>query len=100
MNTGDTFTVPLPQGAIARAKVGEDVADPGMVTVAASDPGQLVSGPLGTSENWYANRAEPDGASVTSVGAALAAGVNETESPSTTVTVSGAPLPEKSARVG
>ena len=44
--------VPLPQGPMASWNVGEAVVDPGMVTVAASDVGQLVSEPTGTSENW------------------------------------------------
>ena len=43
--------VPLPQGAIANWNVGEAVVDPGMVTEAASDVGQLVCEPTGTSEN-------------------------------------------------
>ena len=44
--------VPLPQGPIASWKLGEDVVEPGMVTDADSDVGQLVSEPTGTSENW------------------------------------------------
>jgi hypothetical protein len=37
---------------MARANVGEGDDDPGMVTVAPSEVGQLVSDPVGTSENW------------------------------------------------
>lgn len=44
--------VPLPHGAIARAKAGDAVVAPGMVAVALSEVGQLVSDPTGTSENW------------------------------------------------
>lgn len=73
---------------------------PGIVTDADSELGQLVSLPTGTSENWYANCAVPDGARVTVVGAALAAAETSTDSPLTIVTVSGAPLPDASARVG
>ena len=50
--TGDTRMVPLLQGEMARAKVGEGVVAPGKVTVAISDDGQLVSVPTGTSEYW------------------------------------------------
>ena len=42
----------------------------------------------------------PDGATVTDDGGALAAVETSTDSPLTIVTVSGAPLPEKSASVG
>jgi hypothetical protein len=35
-----------------RAKYPEDVDVPGIVVVACSDVGQLVSAPTGTSENW------------------------------------------------
>jgi hypothetical protein len=77
------------------ANVGEAVVAPGMVTVAISEVGQLVSEPTGTSEYWYANCAVDDGASVTDEGAAFAGGVRETDSPLTMETVSGAPLPEK-----
>jgi hypothetical protein len=92
--------VPLAHGEMARAKVGEALVAPGMVTLAVSEAGQLVSFPAGTSENWYANCAEADGASGTAEGAAFAGGDNETDSPLTIVTVNGAPLPEKSATVG
>ena len=44
--------VPLPQGPMANWKLGEAVVDPGMVTVADSEVGQLVSEPTGTSEYW------------------------------------------------
>jgi hypothetical protein len=86
--------VPLAQGAIASWKVEEAVVEPGIVTEADSEVGQLVSLPDGTSEYWYANWAEDDGATVTVEGGALAALEIVTDNPSTTVTVSGAPLPE------
>ncbi len=89
--------VPLPQGARANWKLGEAVVDPGMVTVAASEVGQLVSEPTGTSEYWYANCALEEGASENDDGGAFAALEIVTDSPFTVVTVSGAPLPEKSA---
>ena len=79
---------------------GEAVDDPGMVTEAASDVGQLVCEPTGTSEYWYANFAVEDGATETDDGGAFAALETVTVSPLTIVTVSGAPLPEKSAMVG
>jgi|HubBroStandDraft_5_1064220.scaffolds.fasta_scaffold1198466_2 hypothetical protein len=44
--------VPLAHGAICRENVGEGVDEPGIVTVAASDSGQLVAFPTGTSEYW------------------------------------------------
>ena len=50
--TGDTWIVPLPQGAMASWKVGDAVVAPGIVTLADSEVGQLVSEPTGTSENW------------------------------------------------
>jgi hypothetical protein len=37
---------------MANWNVGEAVFDPGMVTAADSEVGQLVSEPTGTSENW------------------------------------------------
>ena len=37
---------------MAKAKKPEDATAPGMVVVACSDIGQLVSFPTGTSENW------------------------------------------------
>jgi hypothetical protein len=92
--------VPLPQGPMASWNVGEAVVDPGIVTEADSDVGQLVSEPTGTSENWYANCAVEEGATETDDGDAFAALETETVRPLTIVTVSGAPLPEKSARVG
>ena len=85
---------------MASWNVDEAVDDPGMVTEADSDVGQLVSEPTGTSENWYANCALEDGATDTEDGGALAALDTVTVRPSTMVTVSGAPLPEKSAMVG
>ena len=92
--------VPLPQGAMASANVGEAAVAPGMVAEAISELGQPVSAPTGTSENWYANCAVDDGATMTEEGAASADGDTETDSPFTMVTVSGAPLPEKSAITG
>jgi hypothetical protein len=92
--------VPLPQGPIASWKVDEAVDDPGIVTDADSDVGQLVSEPTGTSEYWYANCAVEDGVTETGAGGAFAALETLTVRPLTIVTVSGAPLPEKSARVG
>jgi len=92
--------VPLPQGAIASWKVDEAVVAPGMVTSAVSEVGQVVSEPTGTSENWYANCAEEDGATENDVGDALAAAETVTDNPFTMLTVSGAPLPEKRAMVG
>ena len=86
--------VPLLQGPMASWKLGEAAVEPGMVTEADSEEGQLVSEPAGTSENWYANCAEDVGASVTVDGGAFAALEIVTDSPSTIVTVSGAPLPE------
>ena len=44
--------VPLPHGAALKENAGDAVDDPGMVTVAISDAGQLVSFPTGTSEYW------------------------------------------------
>jgi hypothetical protein len=44
--------VPLPHGPIASWKDGEGADDPGMVTLADSEVGQLVAPPTGTSENW------------------------------------------------
>ena len=44
--------VPLLQGSMARANVGEATVAPGIVTEADSEVGQLVSAPTGTSENW------------------------------------------------
>jgi hypothetical protein len=44
--------VPLPQGPMASWNAGEAVLDPGMLTEADSDVGQLVSEPTGTSEYW------------------------------------------------
>jgi len=85
---------------MASWNVEEAVDDPGMVTEAASDVGQLVSEPTGTSEYWYANCAVEDGATETDDGGALAALETVTVSPLTIVTVSGAPLPEKSDMVG
>ncbi len=85
---------------MASWNVEEAVDDPGMVTEAASDVGQLVSEPTGTSEYWYANCAVEDGATETDDGGAFAALETVTVSPLTIVTVSGAPLPEKSAMVG
>ena len=37
---------------MASANEGDGVVAPGMVTVAASELGQLVWAPTGTSENW------------------------------------------------
>jgi hypothetical protein len=37
---------------MAKANVGDAADEPGMVTVAASEAGQLVADPVGTSENW------------------------------------------------
>ena len=88
------------QGPIASWNVEEAVVDPGMVTAADSEVGQLVSEPTGTSEYWKANCAEDDGATVTVDGGAFAALETVTDSPLTIVTVSGAPLPERSATVG
>ena len=48
---GETLMVPLSQGPIANWNVGEAVVDPGMVTEADSEDGQLDSAPTGTSEN-------------------------------------------------
>ena len=50
--TGDTRTVPLSHGDIVRGKLGLDPPPLGSVTDAASDEGQLVSAPVGTSEYW------------------------------------------------
>jgi len=86
--------VPLPQGPMASWKLGDATVEPGMVTDADSDIGQLDSDPTGTSENWYANCAEDIGAKVTVDGGALAALEIVTDSPLTIVTVNGAPLPE------
>ncbi len=44
--------VPWLHGSRFRANVGDAVVAPGMVTVAISELGQLVSVPTGTSENW------------------------------------------------
>ena len=44
--------VPLLHGAIASANAGDPEVAPGMVTLALSELGQLVSAPTGTSENW------------------------------------------------
>jgi len=44
--------VPLPQGPMASWNVGDAVLDPGMVTEADSEVGQLVSEPTGTSVYW------------------------------------------------
>ncbi len=44
--------VPLLQGSRLSANVGDAVVAPGMVTVAISELGQLVSLPVGTSEIW------------------------------------------------
>ena len=44
--------VPLLQGPIASWNVDEAVVDPGIVTEADSEVGQLVSEPTGTSEYW------------------------------------------------
>ncbi len=44
--------VPLLQGSMASWNVGEAAVAPGIVTVADSEVGQLVSAPTGTSENW------------------------------------------------
>ena len=85
---------------MASWNAGEAVDDPGMVTEADSDVGQLVSEPTGTSEYWYANCALDDGANETDDGGAFAALETVTVSPLTIVTLSGAPLPEKSAMVG
>jgi len=85
---------------MASWKVDEAVDDPGIVTDADSDVGQLVSEPTGTSEYWYANCAVEDGVTETGDGEAFAALETLTVRPLTIVTVSGAPLPEKSARVG
>jgi hypothetical protein len=85
---------------MAKAKYGDDVDALGMVAVACSEVGQLVSLPVGTSEIWYANCAVPDGASATGDGPAFAWGEMLTVNPSTTVTVRGAPLPENSPIVG
>ncbi len=71
-----------------------------MTTEAVSEDGQLVSAPTGTSENWYANCAVPDGDTETVAGGALAGGEMVTVRPLTRVTVSGAPLPEKRASFG
>jgi hypothetical protein len=90
----------LLQGPIASWNADEAVVDPGMVTVADSEVGQLVSEPTGTSEYWYANCAEEDGATISEVGGALAALETVTDNPLTIVTVSGAPLPERSASMG
>ena len=49
---GETLMVPLLQGPIANWNVGEAVVEPGIVTEADSEVGQLVSAPTGTSENW------------------------------------------------
>lgn len=92
--------VPLSQGPMASWKLAEAVVDPGMVTEADSEVGQLVSEPDGTSEYWYANCAEEEGARVTVDGGAFATLETVTDSPFTIVTVSGAPLPENSATVG
>ena len=93
--------VPLPHGAIAKEKVGEGVDEPGMVTVATSDSGQLVSFPTVTSEYWYANCAVDEGAMATAVGPASAAGgERSTDRPFTMVTVMGAPLPDMRPIVG
>ena len=85
---------------MASWNVEEAVDEPGMVTEAASDVGQLVCEPTGTSEYWYANFAVEDGATEKGDGGAFAALETVTVSPLTIVTVSGAPLPEKSAMVG
>lgn len=77
--------------------MGDAVLAPGAVVVAIADVGQLVSEPTGTSEYWKANCAVPAGNTETAAGGALAAGDRLTVSPSTTVTTSGAPLPENSA---
>jgi len=44
--------VPLLQGAMDSGKSDEDVLAPGSVTAPASEVGQLVSIPVGTSEYW------------------------------------------------
>ena len=44
--------VPLLHGAMAKAKYGDDVDALGIVVVACSEVGQLVSLPVGTSEIW------------------------------------------------
>ena len=44
--------MPLLHGAAARAKAGDAELAPGIVTLACSDDGQLVSLPTGTSEYW------------------------------------------------
>ena len=49
---GETLMVPLLQGPIANWNVGDAVVDPGMVTEADSEVGQLVCAPVGTSEYW------------------------------------------------
>jgi hypothetical protein len=85
---------------MASWNVGEAVVAPGMVTLANSEVGQLVSEPTGTSENWYANCAVEDGPTENVDGGALAGVEIDTDSPFTSVTESGAPLPENSAIVG
>jgi hypothetical protein len=85
---------------MASWNAGEAVVAPGMVTVADAEIGQLASDPTGTSENWKANCAVEDGATENDDGGALAGVEIETDSPFTSVTVSGAPLPEKSAIEG
>ncbi len=92
--------VPFPQGPMASWNVGETALAPGMATEADSEVGQLVSEPTGTSEYWYANWADEEGAKENDVGGALAALEIDTESPFTMVTGSGAPLPEKRAMTG
>jgi hypothetical protein len=84
---------------MASWNAGEAVVDPGMVTEADSEVGQLVSEPTGTSEYWYANCAVDAGATENDEGGAFAALEIVTVRPLTIVTVSGAPLPEKSAMV-
>jgi hypothetical protein len=85
---------------MARGNAGEAVVAPGMVVVALSELGQVVSVPTGTSENWYVNWAADDGANGTDDGAPLACGDTLTDSPFTMVTVTDAPVPTKSAMVG
>ena len=66
---------------MASWKVEEAVEEPGMVTEADSDVGQLVSEPTGTSEYWYANCAVEEGATETDDGGAFAALETVTVSP-------------------
>ena len=85
---------------MAKANVGDGVVDPGMVTDARLRRRTARLGPDRHVGELVGELAAERRREVTDVGAALACAEIVTESPSTIVTVSGAPLPEYSAIVG